>query len=80
MSLMYPTIFALGVKDLGKNTTLGASFIVMAIVGGAVITPLVGWLAEATRNMATGIWVVVGSFCIVAWFAIVGSSRDGLPE
>jgi FHS family L-fucose permease-like MFS transporter len=75
MSLMYPTIFALGVKDLGRNTTLGASFIVMAIIGGAVITPLVGWLAEATHNMATGFWVVVGSFCFVACFAVVGSSH-----
>jgi FHS family L-fucose permease-like MFS transporter len=79
MSLMFPTIFALGVKDLGRNTSLGASFIIMAIIGGAVITPLVGWLAEVTHNMAAGFWVVVGSFCIVACFAIVGSSRSGSP-
>jgi hypothetical protein len=39
-------------------------------------TPLVGWLAEATQNMAAGFWIVVGSFCIVACLAMVCSSRD----
>jgi FHS family L-fucose permease-like MFS transporter len=38
MSIMFPTIFALGVKDLGEHTKLGSSFIIMAIVGGAIIT------------------------------------------
>ena len=36
MSVMYPTIFALGVKDLGSDTKLGSSLIVMSIVGGLV--------------------------------------------
>ena len=39
MSLMFPTIFALGIKDLGVHTKEGASLIVMAIIGGAVFTP-----------------------------------------
>lgn len=42
MSIMFPTIFALGVKDLGVNTKLGSSFIIMAIVGGAIIPPFMG--------------------------------------
>lgn len=42
MSIMFPTIFALGVKDLGPNTKLGSSFIIMAIVGGAIIPPFMG--------------------------------------
>ena len=40
MSLMFPTIFALGIKDLGEHTKEGASLLVMAIIGGAVFTPL----------------------------------------
>ena len=39
MSIMFPTIFALGIKDLGPQTKKGASVIVMAIVGGAVFPP-----------------------------------------
>src|SRR5271157_2515487 len=38
MSLMFPTIFALGLKRLGPNTKIGGSLIVMAIIGGAVLT------------------------------------------
>ena len=45
MSIMYPTIFALGVQDLGPLTPLGSSFIVMAIIGGAVFPPLMGLIA-----------------------------------
>ncbi|MGH9652757.1 MAG: L-fucose:H+ symporter permease, partial [Bryobacteraceae bacterium] len=49
MSVMYPTIFALGIDGLGRNTKIGGSLIVMAIVGGAVLTPLMGWIAEASQ-------------------------------
>jgi MFS transporter, FHS family, L-fucose permease len=46
MSIMFPTIFALGVKDLGPNTKLGSSFIIMSIVGGAVIPPFMGMFSN----------------------------------
>ncbi len=46
MSIMFPTIFALGVKDLGDQTKLGSSFIIMAIVGGAIAPPLMGLMAD----------------------------------
>lgn len=42
MSIMFPTIFALGVKGLGEHTKLGSSFIIMAIVGGAILPPFMG--------------------------------------
>jgi FHS family L-fucose permease-like MFS transporter len=47
MSIMFPTIFALGVKDLGEHTKLGSSFIIMAIVGGAILPPVMGLMAES---------------------------------
>jgi MFS transporter, FHS family, L-fucose permease len=46
MSIMFPTIFALGVKGLGPNTKLGSSFIIMAIVGGAIIPPFMGLFTD----------------------------------
>ena len=46
MSIMFPTIFALGVKGLGDQTKLGSSFIIMAIVGGAIIPPFMGLIAD----------------------------------
>jgi FHS family L-fucose permease-like MFS transporter len=46
MSIMFPTIFALGIRGLGEHTKLGSSLIVMAIVGGAIMPLLMGWLAD----------------------------------
>ncbi|NLV19715.1 MAG: sugar MFS transporter, partial [Bacteroidetes bacterium] len=53
MSIMFPTIFALGIKDLGPKTKKASSFIVMAIVGGAVFPPLMGFIADKT-SMSVG--------------------------
>jgi FHS family L-fucose permease-like MFS transporter len=47
MSIMFPTIFALGIKDLGDYTKLGSSFIIMAIVGGAILPPVMGVMADS---------------------------------
>lgn len=46
MSLMYLTIFALAVKNLGEYTKVGGSVMVMAILGGAVMTPLMGYILD----------------------------------
>ena len=69
MSLMFPTIFALGIRDLGPNAKLGASFLVMAIVGGALLTPLMGWIAQARHSSATGYLVPLLAYLFVAWFS-----------
>jgi MFS transporter, FHS family, L-fucose permease len=46
MSIMYPTIFALGIAAAGEQTQIGAAVMVMAIVGGAVVPPALGFLAD----------------------------------
>lgn len=47
MSIMFPTIFALGVKDIGDHMKLGSSLIIMAIVGGAIVPPVMGLIADS---------------------------------
>jgi FHS family L-fucose permease-like MFS transporter len=73
MSLMFPTIFALGLKELGPNTKVGGSMIVMAIVGGAVFTPLMGLVFEATRSMAFAMLVPLVCYIFIAYFSFIGS-------
>jgi FHS family L-fucose permease-like MFS transporter len=63
ISIMFPTIFALGLKGLGENTKLGGSMLVMAIVGGAFFPLLLGWIARSTGSMALG--YLVPLFCFV---------------
>lgn len=80
MSLMFPTIFALGLKGLGPNTKLAGSFLVMAIVGGAVFTPVMGLIFEATKSMAMAMLVPLGCYIFIAYFAFIGSRmRASVP-
>ncbi len=71
MSIMFPTIFALGVKDLGKHTKLGSSFIIMAIVGGAILPPVMGIISEQ-GGIQTSFWLPVVSFLFVAYYGFRG--------
>ncbi len=80
MSLMFPTIFALGLKGLGENTKLGGSLIVMAIIGGAVFTPLMGLVFQATMSMAKAMLIPLGCYAFLAYFAFVGSKVRALPS
>jgi FHS family L-fucose permease-like MFS transporter len=73
MSLMFPTIFALGIKDLGPHTKEGASLIVMSIIGGAVFTPLMGVAFQFTKSMAISMSVPLACYAVVAGYAFWGS-------
>jgi FHS family L-fucose permease-like MFS transporter len=53
MSIMFPTIFALGIKNLGGLTKKGSSLLVMMVAGGAVCPAFMGWIADK-YNMALG--------------------------
>jgi MFS transporter, FHS family, L-fucose permease len=73
MSIMYPTIFALGVKDLGPNTKLGGSLIVMALAGAAIMPPMLGYIARQTGSYALGYVVPLSGFVVVALYAFFGA-------
>jgi FHS family L-fucose permease-like MFS transporter len=73
MSLMFPTIFALGIKGLGPNTKMGGSMIVMAIIGGAVFTPVMGLIFDRTRSMALAMLVPLVCYLFITYYAFVGS-------
>jgi MFS transporter, FHS family, L-fucose permease len=75
MSVMFPTIFALGLKGLGPNTKLGGSLLVMAIVGGAVLTPAMGFISERTHNLALSYSVPLLAYVIIALYSFWGSQR-----
>jgi FHS family L-fucose permease-like MFS transporter len=52
MSIMFPFIFAMSLRNLGSQTKMAGSFQIMSIVGGAISSPLMGWLADTYHNMA----------------------------
>lgn len=71
MSIMFPTIFALGIKDLGPKTKKASSFIVMSIVGGAVFPPVMGLIADET-SMAVGFFAPIPFFLFILYYALTG--------
>ena len=77
MSLMFPTIFALGVTGLGPNTKIGGSMIIMAIIGGAVWTPLMGLISDMTHSMAYAMIIPVISYIYICYYSFIGSKPSG---
>ena len=71
MSVMFPTIFALGIGGLGKNTKIGGSLIVMSIVGGAVLTPLMGWISQTTHRISLAYAVPLICYCVIAIYSLL---------
>jgi FHS family L-fucose permease-like MFS transporter len=67
MSVMFPTIFALGIRGLGDHTKLASSLIVMSIVGGAIAPPFMGHIADA-HSMRVGFVVPLVCFVCVALY------------
>jgi len=73
MSIMFPTIFALGIKNMNTvNTKMGSSLIIMAIVGGALLPPLLGAISDSTGSIQYGYIVPLLCFVVVAWFGLKG--------
>jgi FHS family L-fucose permease-like MFS transporter len=72
MSLMFPTIFALGLRGLGANSKPASSLIVMAIIGGAVFTPLMGVVYQLSHSMAVAMIVPLICYLFVALYSVWG--------
>ena len=69
MSIMYPTIFALGISGLKENTEKGSSIIVMAVAGGAVVPMLMGYIADHS-TMTIGFTVPLICFLVIFAFGL----------
>ena len=73
MSIMFPSIFALGIRGLGEQTKTASSVMVMTIVGGAVCPALMGLIGE--QNMNTGFIIPMICFAYIAVFGYVQSKQ-----
>jgi FHS family L-fucose permease-like MFS transporter len=67
---MFPTIFALSIKNLGDQVKLGSGLVIMAIVGGAVLPPLTGLLSLA--GVENALIVPLVSFLVILFFGMSG--------
>jgi MFS transporter, FHS family, L-fucose permease len=81
MSIMFPTIFALGVKGLGEEAKIASSFIIMSIVGGAFFPLIMGAISDASGSIQLGYLVPAACFAVVLLFALRRNekARKGQP-
>lgn len=72
MSIMFPTIFSLGIQGLGADTKIGSSLIIMSIVGGALIPLAMGQIADLTKNIQNGYIIPLVCFIVILFFGLKG--------
>ncbi len=77
MSIMFPTIFATSVQGLGALTKSGASLLVMSIIGGAVLTAIMGKVSDGTHLIRLAIFVPTACFVVIAFYAL--TSKKSAP-
>lgn len=78
MSLMFPTIFGLGSRGLGEDTKIGGSGMIMAILGGALLTPLQGYIIDKS-NVSISYFVPFICFVVIAAYAVFAGKYQ-VPE
>jgi MFS transporter, FHS family, L-fucose permease len=76
MSIMFPTIFALGIYGLGARAKKASAFIVMAIMGGAILPKLMGWVADK-YDMSRSFIVPAVCFAFVAFYGFMWPRLSG---
>jgi FHS family L-fucose permease-like MFS transporter len=68
MSIMFPTVFSLSIRGLGSMTKIGSSFVIMGIVGGAIMPPVMGYVSDLS-NIRFAYLVPIISFLYIFGFA-----------
>jgi MFS transporter, FHS family, L-fucose permease len=72
MSIMFPTIFALAIKDLGASTKKASSYLIMSIVGGAIFPPVMGYIADVSQSMSIGFLAPIPFFIYIFYYGLAG--------
>jgi len=76
MSLMFPTIFGLACRGLGEDTKLGGSGLIMAILGGAVLTQFQGIVSDTVKSINLAYWVPLVAFMVITYYGAVACRKD----
>ncbi len=77
MSLMFPTIYGLGIRGLGEDTKIGGAGMIMAIAGAAFLTQVQGVVSDQSGSIIYAYWVPAIAFLVVAWYSsIIAGKQD----
>ncbi len=77
MSLMFPTIYGIALEGISESEAkVGGSFLVMAILGGALLTALQGFLSTQFNSIYVSYWVPIVCFVIVGWYGLIANKEE----
>jgi fucose permease len=71
-AIMWPAIWPMSLKGLGKFTKTGSALLIMGIIGGALIPPLFGWLIDTMGSQASAYVILIPSYLYILYFAVSG--------
>ncbi len=78
MSLMFPTIYGLGIAGLGEDTKLGGSGMIMAIAGAAFLTQIQGIVSDQSGSIVYSYWIPAIAFLVIGFYAAVIARKHEL--
>ncbi len=76
MSLMFPTIYGLGMRGVGSDSKIGGSGMIMAILGGAVLPVVQGHFSDSTQSISLSFYVPLLCFVFIALYAFLGAKLE----
>jgi MFS transporter, FHS family, L-fucose permease len=78
-AIMWPAIWPLAINGLGRFTKIGAALLIMGIVGGAIIPPLYGKVAEVIRSLQYAYLIMIPCYLYILYFATHGFKQGNKP-
>jgi FHS family L-fucose permease-like MFS transporter len=76
MSLMFPTIYGLGIGGLGEDTKIGGAGMIMAIAGAAFLTQIQGIVSDQSGSIKFAYWVPTIAFVIISYYSAIVSRQQ----
>ncbi len=71
-AIMWPAIWPMSLKGLGKFTKTGSALLIMGIIGGALIPPLFGWMIDSMGSQASAYVILIPCYLYILYFAVSG--------
>lgn len=71
-AIMWPAIWPMSLKGLGKFTKTGSALLIMGIIGGAIIPPLFGWMIDMMGSQASAYIILIPCYLYILYFAVSG--------
>ncbi len=80
-AIMWPAIWPMSIKDLGRHTKIGSALLIMGIAGGAIIPLIYGWLSDMNGgNLKQSFWIMIPCYLYILFFAIKGHKIGHKPN